>query len=724
MPIHYNDVEQCVDDVLARIGSTIVMAIPLGLGKPNLLVNAFYRRAQRNPAIQLTILTALTLEKPKGSSDLERRFLEPFVARVFGNYPELDYAAAIRGGRLPENIKVGEFFFKPGSLLNTAYAQRHYASINYTHVARELVGRGVNVLAQMLSKRVIDGKTWYSLGGNPDLTLDLMALLKEKKAHGWNYRVVGQINNRLPFMYHDALLEPAALDGVVDNPGDDFTLFGPPNMPVDTKDYLLGLYASTLLKDGGTVQIGIGSLGDAIAYNCRLRQRDNERYRAVLAEAGITRKFSGLIADLGGTGPFAQGLYGSSEMFVNGFWHLYQDGILKRRVYDDVALQTLLNQGRTDERVTPGLLDLLAREGAIQPRLTWQDFAYLQKFGVFKGSLSYQDGHIRISESLRCPADLADPQARGLIDEHCLGDRLKNGVVLHAAFFLGPQSLYEALAKLDEAESKLFFMTAVSRVNQLYGHERLAVLQRKDARFINTTMMVTLLGAAVSDGLDNGQVISGVGGQYNFVAMAHALPGARSILMLRSTRRKGDAAQSNILWNYGHVTIPRHLRDIVITEYGIADLRGKPDVEVIAALLNIADSEFQEGLLATAKRAGKIAQDYAIPAQFRNNTAARLEEALAAFKAQGLFPSFPFGTDLTPEEIVLGKVLKNLKARLSTVGGLFKGVFQAVDAGKIPESARPYLARLQLYPPAGWRDEIIQRMILAELITGGYLPEE
>ncbi|MCP5424104.1 MAG: hypothetical protein H6970_03420 [Gammaproteobacteria bacterium] len=713
-----------MDDVLAKLGNTLVIAIPLGLGKPNHLVNAFYRRACQNPSVQLTLLTALTLEKPTGASDLERRFLQPFVARVFGNYPELEYAAAVRKGQLPDNITVEEFFFKPGSWVNSGYAQRHYSSINYTHVARELIARGVNVVAQMLSKRHLQGEIRYSLGCNPDLTLDLIPLLKAQQAYGKDYMIVGQVNANLPFMYHDAVLRREDLHGVVDNPADDFTLFGPPNMPVATQDYLLGLYASTLIKDGGTVQIGIGSLGDAVAYCCRLRHHDNARYRTVLSHLGMTERYPDLIAKLGGVAPFSQGLYGSSEMFVNGFWHLYQDGILKRRVYDDIALQRLLDQGEITEQVTLATLDRLLRDGAIQERLSERDFSYLQRFGVFRESLVYQEGYILFPGNARCVANLNDPSMRRLIEEQGLGDRLKNGIVLHAGFFLGPQSLYRSLADLGEAECKAFCMTAISRVNQLYGHEQLATRQRRDARFLNTTMMMTLLGAAVSDGLDNGQVVSGVGGQYNFVAMAHALPGARSILMLRSTRIKGDVTHSNLLWNYGHVTIPRHLRDIVITEYGIADVRGKPDAEVIAALLNIADSQYQDELLTTAKRAGKISQDYVIPDQFRHNTAERLEEELAAFKSEALFPSFPFGSDFTPEEVVLAEVLTSLKSRLGSFGGLLKGVLQAVDAGPIPEAAKPYLERMQLDPPSGWRDEFIQRMILAELRAGGHLAND
>ena len=67
-------------------------------------------------------------------------------------------------------------------------------------------------------------------------------------------------------------------------------------------------------------------------------------------------------------------------------------------------------------------------------------------------------------------------------------------------------------------------------------------------------------------------------------------------------------AQSNIRWDYGHTTIPRHLRDIVVTEYGVADLRGKSDRDVIAAMLAITDSRFQDELMRQAKDAGKTAR--------------------------------------------------------------------------------------------------------------------
>lgn len=719
MPVYFADIDSCIDEVIAKIGHRIVLAIPLAIGKPNQLVNAFFQRALADPALDLKIITALSLEIPRGGSELENRFLEPFVARVFDDYPELDYVAALRTGELPANIEVAEFFFKPGSFIDVANAQQNYISANYTHVARDLVANGVNVLAQLVAKKTLDGKTWFSLGSNPDVTPDLLRMLRERERQGMPIAVIGQVNDNMPFMYHDALLEADSFDMIVDERKYDFRLFGPPNLPVDTVDYWLGIHASTLIKDGGTLQIGIGSLGDAITHLCQLRHTNNPLYRELLSRLGIAERCGELIATVGGTGVFEQGLYGASEMFVNGFWHLYRSGILKRAVYESVPVQRLINQGEISEIVTPETLAKLLEGKAIPAKLTKADFDLLQRYGIFKEHLRYQDGAIEVSDEIRIAADLSENWEP--IVQYCLGARLKNGILLHAGFFLGPQSLYEALRTLEEAESKKFFMTSVGRVNQLYGNEELAVLQRKDARFLNTAIMATLSGAAVSDGLENGQVISGVGGQYNFVAMAHALPGARSILMVRSTREHQGAVRSNIVWNYGHVTIPRHLRDIVVTEYGIADLRGKSDQAIIAALLNIADSRFQQALLEQAKLSGKIAKDYQIPPPYRDNTPQRLEAQLSVYKAQGHFPDFPLGTDFSPEEIVLAKVLKALKAHLGSLGTTIKKAFQALEIRGIPEAAQPYLARLQLDEAETWKDQFLQKLIVAELIAGGHV---
>ena len=74
-----HDIEAAVAAVLARIPGDIVMAIPLGLGKPNPFVNALYRRIAAEPQRRLKIFTALSLERPMGKSELEQHFLAPIL---------------------------------------------------------------------------------------------------------------------------------------------------------------------------------------------------------------------------------------------------------------------------------------------------------------------------------------------------------------------------------------------------------------------------------------------------------------------------------------------------------------------------------------------------------------------------------------------------------------------------------------------------------------------
>ena len=273
-----------------------------------------------------------------------------------------------------------------------------------------------------------------------------------------------------------------------------------------------------------------------------------------------------------------------------------------------------------------------------------------------------------------------------------------------------------ALCALPESERRLFDMRSVGTINQLYGEDaNLRVAQRCHARFVNTTMMLTTLGAAVSDALADGRVVSGVGGQYNFVAMAHALPGARSVLCVRATRSKDGKLSSNIVTSYGHTTIPRHLRDIAISEYGIADLRGRTDSECVAAMLNIADSRFQEGLLADAKRAHKIDAGYRIPEQFRRNTPDALGTAFRARQQAGLFSEYPFGTDLTEVEIGLAHALRWLKENTDDVPGkLVTFLRAALNAPR--ETDAPWLKRLGLDRPAGFREHLLARLVAVALM--------
>ncbi len=185
--------------------------------------------------------------------------------------------------------------------------------------------------------------------------------------------------------------------------------------------------------------------------------------------------------------------------------------------------------------------------------------------------------------------------------------------------------------------------------------------------------------------------------------------------MLRSTRDAKGRTTSNIRWNYGHTTIPRHLRDIVVTEYGIADLRGKTDRDVIAAMLAIADSRFQDDLLRRAKDAGKIERDFELPRDCRDNTPERIERALAPARESGLLPLFPFGTDFTETEQRLIPALQLLQqaSPLRLAELLARGFSSAAPSADVREC----LARMGLDRRSGVTEHVYAALIRGALAS-------
>ena len=231
----------------------------------------------------LRIFTALTLGKPRPRQELERRFLEPISARLFDGYPALAYDEALRENRLPPNVDVDEFFFLAGTRLNIAASQRNYISANYTHALRYVLDRKVNVVGQLVAKRVRDGKTHYSLSCNPDITLDLLAARRVGRAE---FILVGQVNSELPYMPGDAELPPEEFDFILEGPRAEFPLFAPPREPVDLSEYAAGFHVARMIADGGTIQLGIGSLGDAVAQALILRHSKNAEFREIRRTIG------------------------------------------------------------------------------------------------------------------------------------------------------------------------------------------------------------------------------------------------------------------------------------------------------------------------------------------------------------------------------------------------------------------------------------------------------
>jgi hypothetical protein len=618
MPKLFSDPGAIAEDIIRDVGTNLVVGLPLGLGKANHIVNALYARAVADRSISLTFFSALTLEKPKPANLLERRFITPVIDRLFGGYPDLAYADALHAGELPPNVKVIEFFFLAGRWLHVPFAQQHYISANYTHASSYLLARGLNVVTQLVAKRVVDGVARYSLSCNTDTTLDILRARAEGRAA---FRLVGQVNSELPFMPGAGDLSADQFSAVLDSPETDFPLFAPPSEPITDTKYAIGLHAAGLVRDGGTLQIGIGQVGDALAQGLIVRHRDNAQFHAIMKRLAPAGEPLPALE----TGSFEKGLYGVSEMLFEAFLGLVEAGILKREV---------------------------------------------------------------------------------------------DGVLLHGAFFLGPKSFYRALREMTADQIARIQMMPVSFTNELYGDEDGKRRARVDARFVNNAMMATLMGAVISDGLENGQVVSGVGGQYNFVAQAFALEGARSILTVEATRQEKAGSVSNIRWSYGHETIPRHLRDVIVTEYGVADLRGKSDAGVIAAMLGVTDSRFQNDLMRRAKDAGKLPKGFEIPAAHRDNDPGRITRALKPARDAGLLPSFPFGSDFTDTEQRLIPALQLLQDAQRTPrvlpAMLWQGFFREPNAADAE-----CLARLGLDQPATWPERAYRALVSAALVRSG-----
>ena len=636
--------DDAIERMLGHAGHHLVVGAPLGLGKPHRVLNALYARVATDPSRRLTLLSALSLSRPRAQAGLERRFITPFVDRHFGtDFHDPAWFLAQKRDRLPPNVEVQEFYLPSGALLGSHQAQQHYASLNYTHAARGIAARGCNVVVQSVA-RGPEGR--LSLSCNPDLTFDLIDALAARGLP--RPLMVAEVHPDLPYVERGASVDAGFFDIVLE-PGPLPPLFAVPRQPVSLAEFAIGLYASTLVKDGGTLQIGIGALSDALTHALVLRHTRNADYRRILETLWPEVATSTLVRDTGGLAPFEHGLFGCSEMVMDGFRVLAEAGVLKRAVVPDAAAQQRLDAGSATA------------------------------------------------------ADLALREAEG--------------EVLHGGFFLGSRDLYRWLQRIGGAGSAFRLrMTRISEINQLGTDDAaLRATQRRHARFINTTMMQTVLGAAVSDGLADGRVVSGVGGQYNFVAMGHALPDARSILLFRAVRESGAEVSSSLLWHYGHTTIPRHLRDIALNEYGIADLRDEGDADCIRAMLSIGDARFMPTLAAKAVAAGKL--DRADPCTWARNTPEAIDAALAPFRREGLLPEYPIGSDFTPVEQDLVRALGRLKRDTATRAGKARALWAALwlDESQAKPREDAAIARMGYDGREGWREALERKLLRTAL---------
>jgi acyl-CoA hydrolase len=164
-------------------------------------------------------------------------------------------------------------------------------------------------------------------------------------------------------------------------------------------------------------------------------------------------------------------------------------------------------------------------------------------------------------------------------------------------FAFGSADLY---AWLDENSDVAFLPVEIVNSPEVIG-------ANDDMVSINGALAVDVHGQVVADTIAGDQ-FSGIGGAEDFVAGAGLELSDRSLICLPSTFSKGEVLQSRIVPWFGPgavITTPRHQVDVIVTEYGVAELEGLTVQERGEALAAIAHPQFRDELLAAAGRASK-----------------------------------------------------------------------------------------------------------------------
>ncbi len=158
---------------------------------------------------------------------------------------------------------------------------------------------------------------------------------------------------------------------------------------------------------------------------------------------------------------------------------------------------------------------------------------------------------------------------------------------IDAGVALGDAAYY---ARLERDDS--YFFRPVSETHDI---RRCAAIDNFCA--INSAVEVDLFGQVNADSL-NGKLMAGVGGLPAFVAGAQLSNGGRSIVALPAATDDGRFTRIVSRFNNGLVALPRHAADYVVTEHGIAELRGRDLRGRAEALIAVAAPAFRAQLAA------------------------------------------------------------------------------------------------------------------------------
>lgn len=165
-----------------------------------------------------------------------------------------------------------------------------------------------------------------------------------------------------------------------------------------------------------------------------------------------------------------------------------------------------------------------------------------------------------------------------------------------ATFVLGTQRLYDFIHENHDLE-----MLRVDYVN-----DPRTIALEDNIVSINSTTEVNFYGECASETV-SGQYYSSTGGQADFATGARLARNGRGFICLPSTAKNGTISRIRPYLTQGSVvTTTKNIVDCVVTEYGVAELKGKSVAERTKALINIAHPKFRDELTADARKYGFI----------------------------------------------------------------------------------------------------------------------
>lgn len=182
---------------------------------------------------------------------------------------------------------------------------------------------------------------------------------------------------------------------------------------------------------------------------------------------------------------------------------------------------------------------------------------------------------------------------------------MERGVVDNSRKTLNPGvSVYTFCTATEETYRFLHENADISAHPVDYTNDPRIIAQHENMVSINATIMIDLTGQACSESI-GGKQYSGTGGQVDFVRGAVMAEGGRSFIACYSTAKDGEASRIVDMLPPGSVvTTPRTDIDCFVTEYGVAELRGKSLRERAQALIAVAHPKFRDELQRQARARG------------------------------------------------------------------------------------------------------------------------